>query len=89
MSPTLPRERIEYLRRQNASSANAATRLTEREREVLQLLAEGKGMKQVGVVLNVSTRTVAFHKYQIMDRLGVRSNAELVRFAVENHIAAA
>ena len=89
MSPMLPRERIEYLRRQDASSSNDATRLTEREREVLQLLAEGKCMKQVGAVLNVTTRTVAFHKYRMMDRLGVRSTADLVRFAVENHRAAA
>jgi DNA-binding CsgD family transcriptional regulator len=46
-------------------------------------------MKQVGAVLNMTTKTVAFHKYRIMDRLGVRSTADLVRFAVENHIAAA
>jgi DNA-binding NarL/FixJ family response regulator len=89
MSPTLPRERIEYLRKQDESKARAASRLTEREREVLQLLAEGRCMKEVGAVLNVTTRTVAFHKYRMMDRLGATSTADLVRFAVENHIAVA
>jgi len=89
MSPTLPRERIGYLRRQNASSVKSAARLTEREREVLQLLAEGKCMKEVGAVLNVTTRTVAFHKYRMMERIGASTSADLVRFAVENRIVAA
>jgi len=89
LSPTLPRETIGYLRRQNASSVKSAARLTEREREVLQLLAEGKCMKQVGAVLNVTTRTVAFHKYRMMERIGASTSADLVRFAVENHVVAA
>jgi len=89
MSPSLPRDRIEYLQWQDSQGAKDATRLTERQREVLQLLAEGKCMKEVGAVLNMTTRTVAFHKYRMMERLGVSSGAELVRFAVENHIVAA
>jgi DNA-binding CsgD family transcriptional regulator len=56
---------------------------------VLQLLAEGKVMKEVGAILNMTTRTVAFHKYRMMERLGVTTNAELVRYAVESHIVAA
>jgi DNA-binding NarL/FixJ family response regulator len=63
--------------------------LTNRQREVLQLLAEGKGMKEVGGVLNVTTRTVAFHKYRIMSVLGVKNNADLVKYAVRHHLAAA
>jgi len=89
MSPTLPRETIGFLRRQNATVAKDAERLTERQREVLQLLAEGKVMKEVGAILNMTTRTVAFHKYRMMERLGVTTNAELVRYAVESHILAA
>jgi DNA-binding NarL/FixJ family response regulator len=88
MSPTLPREHIGYLRRQDSQSAQDATRLTERQREILQLIAEGKCMKEVGAVLNVTIRTVAFHKYRMMERLGARSTADLVRFAVENHMVA-
>jgi DNA-binding CsgD family transcriptional regulator len=64
-------------------------RLTDRQREVLQLLAEGKVMKEVGSVLGVATRTVAFHKYRIMEELGAKSNADLVKYAVKNHLIAA
>ncbi|HEX9167296.1 MAG TPA: response regulator transcription factor [Gemmatimonadales bacterium] len=56
--------------------------LTSRQREVLQLLAEGRPMKEVAAVLGVSARTVAFHKYTIMRRLGVTSSAGLVQHAV-------
>ena len=56
--------------------------LTPRQREVLQLLAEGHSMKEVGAMLNLTPRTIAFHKYRIMHQLHVRSSAELVRFAV-------
>jgi DNA-binding CsgD family transcriptional regulator len=55
----------------------------------LQLLAEGKIMKEVGAILNMTPRTVAFHKYRIMEALCVNSNAELVRYAVRNHMVAA
>jgi DNA-binding NarL/FixJ family response regulator len=56
--------------------------LSAREREVLQLLAKGKSMKEVAAVLDISPRTVEFHKYRLMDRLGVKTNAELVQYAV-------
>jgi DNA-binding NarL/FixJ family response regulator len=56
--------------------------LSSREREVLQLLAEGRSMKEVGAVLDISPRTVEFHKYRIMAVLGVKTNAELVQYAV-------
>ena len=58
------------------------TRLTLRQREVLQLLAEGKTMKEVGAVLGISTRTAESHKYEIMRELGVKTTAALVRYAV-------
>ena len=61
-------------------------KLTSRQREVLQLLAEGRSMKEVASVLNVATRTVAFHKYRIMSLLGLKSNAELVQYAIRNSI---
>ena len=56
--------------------------LSAREREVLQLLAKGKSMKEVAAALDISPRTVEFHKYRLMDRLGVKTNAELVQYAV-------
>jgi DNA-binding NarL/FixJ family response regulator len=56
--------------------------LTSRQREVLQLLAEGRSMKEVAAILNVSARTVAFHKYRMMEHLHFDSTAALIQFAV-------
>jgi len=89
MSRTIPKDTVHYLRRQDKKIAEGEERLTERQREVLQLLAEGKVMKEVGTILNMTTRTVAFHKYRIMEVLGAKSNAELVRYAVRKHMVAA
>jgi len=89
MSPSLSKDAVNYLRRQSKMLVEEQERLTERQREVLQLLAEGKVMKEVGGILNMTTRTVAFHKYRIMEVIGARSNAELVRYAVRNHMIAA
>ena len=74
---------------QNVLSGGPASRLTPRQREIVQLLAEGKCMKEVAAVLNLTTRTVAFHKYRIMEVLNVRTNAELVQYAIRNHLIAA
>ena len=63
-----------------------APELTPRQREVLQLLAEGRSMKEVASLLNLTPRTVAFHKYRIMEQLKLKSNAELVQYAVKHHI---
>lgn len=58
------------------------SRLTSRQREVLQLLAEGRSMKEAAAILHVSARTVAFHKYRMMEHLQVHSTAALIQFAV-------
>jgi len=89
ISRSLPKDRINYLRRREREVVQEADRLTDRQREVLQLLAEGKVMKEIGDILHMTTRTVAFHKYRIMEVLGAKSSAELVRYAVRNHIIAA
>jgi len=60
--------------------------LTERQRDVLQLLAEGRSMKEVASVLDLTTRTVAFHKYRIMEHLGLRNNAEVMQYALREHL---
>lgn len=57
--------------------------LTPRQREVLQLIAEGKTAKEIALVLHISAKTVEFHRGAIMDLLGVRTTAELTRYAVE------
>jgi DNA-binding NarL/FixJ family response regulator len=61
-------------------------KLTNRQREVLQLLAEGKSMKEVACVLKITPRTVAFHKYKIMEVLRLRTNVELFQYAMREHI---
>ena len=60
--------------------------LTSRQREVLQLLAEGHSMKEAANLLNLTPRTVAFHKYRMMEQLKVKSTAELIQYAVRHHI---
>ena len=67
---------------------NRARALSGREREVLQLLAEGKSMKEVAAILDISPRTVEFHKYRIMELIGVKTTAELVQYAVRHGLIA-
>jgi DNA-binding NarL/FixJ family response regulator len=88
LSKALSRDAIDCLRWQHKELVNEAERLTDRQREVLQLLAEGKVMKEVGHILQMTTRTVAWHKYRAMEALGAKNNAELVRYAVRNHMVA-
>ena len=89
VSTALASDPLDYLRRIGQPMVEASTRLTPRQREVLQLLAEGKVMKEIGETLNLTTRTVAFHKYRMMEVLGAKSSAELVRYAVRNRFVAA
>ncbi len=62
------------------------SKLTPRQREILQLLAEGNNMKEVAAILNITPRTVAFHKYRMMETLGLKSNAELLRLAIKEQL---
>lgn len=62
--------------------------LTMRQREVLQLLAEGRSMKEAAAILDLTPRTVAFHKYRMMEQLHLKTSAELVQFAVKHGIVA-
>lgn len=70
----------------NGSGQPSGHQLTPRQREVLQLLAEGRSMKEVASLLEVTPRTVAFHKYQMMEQLGLKSTAELIQYAVRHHV---
>ena len=63
-----------------------AGELTFRQREVLQLLAEGLSMKEAASVLRVTARTVAFHKYRVMQQFRLKSNAELIQFAIDQRL---
>lgn len=74
---------------QNFKRRRSKNHLTLRQKEVLQLLAEGRSMKEVAFVLNVSPRTVAFHKYSMMEHLHIRSSAELIEYAMRISLVAA
>jgi DNA-binding NarL/FixJ family response regulator len=67
-------------------SAKRQGDLSVRQREVLQLLAEGHTMKGIARILKITPRTVAFHKYSMMNELGIRTSAELIQFAVKRHV---
>jgi DNA-binding NarL/FixJ family response regulator len=81
--------RVDFLLRKGEEFIEERDRLTKRQREVLQLLTEGKSTKQVAYALSLSTETVAFHKYRIKGRLNAKNDADLVKYAVRNHIIAA
>jgi DNA-binding NarL/FixJ family response regulator len=89
VSKGLSKDAIDSFRWSNKKLVNAEDRLTQRQREVLQLLAEGKVMKEVSSVLNMSTRTVAYHKYRMMEVLGAKSTADLIKYAFRTHLIAA
>lgn len=74
---------------QNFKRRKTRHELTLRQREVLQLLAEGRSMKEVAFQLNVTPRTIAFHKYTMMDQLQLKSSAELIQYAMKSSIVAA
>ena len=70
----------------NPQATMHAKNLTPRQREVVQLLAEGRSMKEVASVLNVTPRTVAFHKYRVMEELNLKTSADLIQFAIKSRI---
>ena len=74
--------------RRNPRNALPAPQMTSRQREVLQLLAEGHSMKDAALILNVRPRTIAFHKYQIMEKFQLGSNADLMQFAIQQGVVA-
>jgi DNA-binding NarL/FixJ family response regulator len=76
---------MQYAFNWDPKGKNPDKELTARQREVIQLLAEGKSMKEAADILKVSPRTIAFHKYSMMKELGIKTNAELIRVAIKKH----
>lgn len=68
------------------NSLSRRKQLTDRQREILQMLSEGQSMKEIASILHISPRTVRFHKYRIMEEHNLKSTAELVQFAIKNAI---
>ena len=84
ITPLIARDLMGSLLDRNVQNTPEA--LTPRQREILQLLAEGHSMKEIAAVLDVTPRTVAFHKYRMMEQLQVKSTAELIQYALKHHI---
>ncbi|QNI31135.1 response regulator transcription factor [Alloacidobacterium dinghuense] len=81
-----PRLRSENWAVQGLRARQVSQDLTPRQKEVLQLLAEGRPMKEVAQILNVSEKAIMFHKYRIMASFNLKNNAELVLFALKHHL---
>lgn len=87
VTPLLAGELMQFYK-EKPENRDENTRLTPRQREVLQLLAEGRSAKEIATILNISPRTVEFHKYQIMDGLGLKTFADLLQYAIRHGIVA-
>ena len=84
VTPSIAQKLIdEFIR---TAQQSRAKELTARQRQVLQLLAEGHSMKEAAEILNIAVRTIAFHKYLIMEDFGLKTNSDLVRFAMREHL---
>jgi DNA-binding NarL/FixJ family response regulator len=83
LSPPIDKEAVRAQTGRAGRWDQVQSELTPRQREVLQLLAEGRSLKEVAAVLNVSIKTAEFHKYNIMKQLGLHTNAELTKYAVK------
>jgi DNA-binding NarL/FixJ family response regulator len=81
-----PKLRAESWAERKSRERQFSKELTPRQLEVLQLLAEGRPMKEIADILKVSEKTVMFHKYHIMESFNLKNNAELVLFALKHHV---
>ncbi len=84
LTPQLAGEVLEAMKQGPEKASDPIVSLTPRQREVLQLLAEGRSAKEIASSLSISARTVEFHKYQMMETLGLHTNAELIHFAIKH-----
>jgi len=88
LSPAVTKDLLDVMGRATSARDDAWARLTQRQREVLQLLAEGKSHKEVAAILNISIKTAEYHKYAILHALGLKTTADLVQYAVRHGIIA-
>jgi len=85
LSPLITRETVTHLLNRSASDSGEK-RITARQSEILQLLAEGKSMKEAAAILDLKAGTIAFHKYRMMQTLGIKTNAELLEYAIKRQM---
>jgi DNA-binding NarL/FixJ family response regulator len=84
LTPRLASEVFDSMKQAPGAAADPVLSLTPRQREILQRVAEGRSAKEIASALSISTRTVEFHKYQMMEALGLHTNAELIHFAIKH-----
>ncbi len=90
LSPAVSRHVVgDYFRRTATSAEGRLETLTPRQREILQLIAEGKSTKEIASILNVSVKTVETHRAQLMERLDIHDVAGLVRYAIRTGVVTA
>jgi DNA-binding NarL/FixJ family response regulator len=82
LTPLIAKDLIDVLIEAKTPDASPAATLTPRQREVLQLIAEGRTMKEIASILQISPRTAESHKYEMMDVLGLSTTAELIQYAI-------
>jgi DNA-binding NarL/FixJ family response regulator len=88
VTPMVTRESLSPIFSAAPEPKKLAATLTTRQREVLQLVAEGRSVKEIAAILKVSAKTVEFHKSALMDRLGIHTTAELTRYAIGHGMVA-
>jgi DNA-binding NarL/FixJ family response regulator len=86
VTPLIAGDLIRAYQEGGSPEKNLFKKISPRQREILQLLAEGKSGKEIASVLNISTRTVEFHKYRMMEQLHIKTSAELFQYAVKHGI---
>ena len=87
VAPAIAKEVLHFIAKGSRERRKDVIELTPRQREVLQLLAEGHSAKKIASILHISTRTIEFHKYRMMEDLGLHTNAELIQYAIKHGLA--
>jgi DNA-binding NarL/FixJ family response regulator len=86
VTPQIAGDLLYSIRRGNLAAAKSSEELTPRQREVLQLVAEGRSAKEIAGLLHISRRTAEFHKARLMEALGVQNMAELIQYAIRTGV---
>jgi DNA-binding NarL/FixJ family response regulator len=89
LTPALAGEVLQEIRRDPQAAKDPVSSLTARQREVLQLFAEGHSAKEIASLLSISARTAEFHKYKLMETLGLHNNTDLTHFAIKHGMVTA
>jgi DNA-binding NarL/FixJ family response regulator len=88
LSPLITKNTLDLMLRANTSSPPDQKKITGRQKEILQLHAEGKALKEIAHILGLQPGTIALHKYQVMKILGISTNAGLIAYALKHHMVA-